>query len=127
MLEHTFEPIRILDNALSLLRPGGHLVALTPALWPLHDYPFDAYRILPNFYEQYASRRNIELLYDFFEYIGFGPILNYTNSDKSYKFPPPSRPGFHRAFSKATQIVLNTYGRNMFFPSHVAIGAVFRV
>src|SRR5262245_13688203 len=50
VLEHTFDPIRILDNARTLLKPGGHLVLLTPAVWPLHNYPMDAWRIMPNFY-----------------------------------------------------------------------------
>jgi len=127
VLEHTFEPIRILDNALSLLRGGGTLVVLTPALWPLHDYPIDAWRILPNFYEEYAKRRNLELLADYFEYIGFGPVKNFRNSDGSFSFPPPCQPGFRRTFSRMAQKLLNTYGRGMFYPSHVAVGAVFRV
>jgi 2-polyprenyl-3-methyl-5-hydroxy-6-metoxy-1,4-benzoquinol methylase len=41
VLEHTFEPVRILDNALSLLGPHGALAVLTPAIWPLHDLPMD--------------------------------------------------------------------------------------
>ncbi len=49
VLEHTFEPIRVLDNARTLLKPGGALVVLTPAVWPLHSYPIDTWRILPGF------------------------------------------------------------------------------
>ena len=51
VLEHTFEPIRVLDNARTLLKPGGALVVLTPAVWPLHSYPIDTWRILPDFYQ----------------------------------------------------------------------------
>jgi len=61
VLEHTFDPIRVLDNVISLLKPGGTCAVLTPSIWPLHDYPMDAWRILPNFYEEYARRRGLIL------------------------------------------------------------------
>lgn len=76
VLEHTFEPVRILDNALSLLRPHGALAVLTPAIWPLHDWPMDSVRLLPNFYEEYGKRRGLELLADCFEYVGYGKVRN---------------------------------------------------
>jgi len=127
VLEHTFEPVRVLDNALTLLRPHGALVVLTPAIWPLHDWPFDAVRLLPNFYEEYAKRRGLDLLADCFEYVGYGQVGNYLNPDKSYTFPPPHNSGFSRLRSRIVHKVANTYGRHMFFPSHVAIGAVLRL
>ncbi|MFM6079050.1 MAG: methyltransferase domain-containing protein [Dolichospermum sp.] len=74
VLEHTFDPIRVLDNAIELLKLGGSCVIITPTLWPLHNYPYDCYRINPNFYEEYCRRRNLKLLTDYFEYIGFGKI-----------------------------------------------------
>jgi len=124
VLEHTFEPVRILDNALSLLQPHGALVVLTPAIWPLHDWPMDSVRLLPNFYEEYGKRRGLNLLADSFEYIGYGKVRNYLNPDKSYTFPPPHNSGFSRLRSRIVHKVANTYGRHMFFPSHVSIGAV---
>ncbi len=127
VLEHTFDPIRVLDNAATLLRPGGTLVSLTPSVWPLHNYPMDAWRILPNFYEEYAKRRGHELLESWFEYVGFGLVANFRNPDGSYCYPPPSRAGFRRWFSRAVHKVFNTYGRSMLQPSHVAVAAVFRV
>lgn len=125
VLEHTFDPIRILDNAATLIRPGGSMVVLTPAIWPLHNFPMDAWRLLPNFYEEYARRRNLVLLDDSFEYIGFGNVKNYINSDSTYTFPFPYKKGIRTWFDKAIHKAFNTYGRAMFHPSHVAVGAVF--
>ena len=34
VLEHTFDPIQVLDNARTLVRRGGTLVVMTPAVWP---------------------------------------------------------------------------------------------
>ena len=39
VLEHTFDPLRVLDNAVSLLKPGGRCAIVTPSIWPLHNYP----------------------------------------------------------------------------------------
>lgn len=127
VLEHAFDPISILDNATTLLRPGGTVVVLTPAVWPLHNYPMDAWRILPNFYEEYAKRRRVRLLDSHFEYVGYGPVAAHRNQDSTYAFPPPAKPGWHTWFSRAVHKGFNTFGRAMFLPSHVAVAAVFVV
>jgi SAM-dependent methyltransferase len=127
VLEHTFDPIRILDNAATLVRLGGSLVVLTPAVWPLHNYPMDAWRILPNFYEEYAKRRGFKLLERHFDYVGYGPVRSYRNPDSTYSFPPPGKPGFRYWFSRAIHKSFNTFGRGMFQPSHIAVGAVFLI
>jgi len=88
VLEHTFDPLRVIDHARMLLKPGGRLVLLTPAVWPLHAYPFDAWRILPNLYEQYAERNGLLLLRDYFEYIGRDPVDTFRQG-ASYSLPPP--------------------------------------
>jgi SAM-dependent methyltransferase len=126
VLEHTFDPIRVLDNVVSLVRPGGTVVAVTPAVWPLHDYPYDAWRPLPNFYEEYARRRGLTLHPDFFEYVGFGKVAEARNPDGSYRFPRPGRSARQWWYSRAVHRVFNTAGRGMFQPSHVAVGCVFR-
>jgi SAM-dependent methyltransferase len=127
VLEHTFDPIRVLDNAASLLRTGGALVVSTPAVWPLHNYPMDAWRMLPNFYEEYANRRGFKLLEKYFDYVGFGPVTDYRNPDATYSFPPPAKPGVRYWLSRAIHWTFNTFGRSMFQPSHIAVGAVFLV
>ena len=62
VLEHSFNPIAILDNCLKILCDEGVLVVITPSIWPLHSFPFDTWRINPNFYEEYARRRNLNLI-----------------------------------------------------------------
>lgn len=127
ILEHTFNPVAVLDNAATLVRPGGSLVLSTPAIWPLHNYPLDVYRILPNFYEEYARRSGLKLVGRHFNYIGFGRVTSYRNPDSTYCFPPPGRPGLHYWFSRAIHKAFNTFGRSMFQPSHIAVGAAFVV
>ena len=39
VLEHTFEPITILDNIMGILKPGGTCAVVAPAVWPLHGFP----------------------------------------------------------------------------------------
>jgi hypothetical protein len=87
----------------------------------------DAWRLLPNFYEEYAKRRGLKLLEGYFEYIGFGPVTNYRNGDSTYSFPPPGKPGVRYWLSRAIHRGFNTFGRSMFQPSHLAVGAVFVV
>lgn len=127
VLEHTFDPIRILDNALTLIKRGGHLIVLTPAIWPLHNYPMDAWRVLPNFYEEYAKRRGLSLVSEHFEYVGFGPVARFKNPDGTYSFPPPCDSVFRRLASRVIHKAFNTFGRSMFHPSHIAVGVPFRV
>lgn len=127
VLEHTFDPIKVMDNAATLVRPGGSVVVSSPAIWPLHNYPMDAWRVLPNFYEEYAKRRRLKLLEDYFQYLGVGPVTSYRNGDSTYSFPPPCKPGIRYWFSRIIHKGFNTFGRSMFQPSHVAVGAVFLV
>jgi|SRR5438874_5456130 len=124
VLEHTFDPISVLDNARSLLMRDGALVVLTPAIWPLHNFPMDTWRILPNFYEEYARRRGMRLIVEYFEYVGFGPVSQFRDDKSLYSFPPPARKGWRLAYGRVLHKALNTFGRAMFHPSHVAVGAV---
>ena len=86
VLEHTFDPIRILDHARTLVRRGGTLVVVTPAIWPLHNFPFDAWRILPNFYEEYTRRTRLHLVDEYFEYLGIGGVRAFRGVDSAYRF-----------------------------------------
>jgi SAM-dependent methyltransferase len=124
VLEHSFEPLRILDNARTLLGKGGSLVVITPTIWALHDYPIDCYRLLPNWYERYALSRKMTLDRETFEYVGHGPVGAYVNGTGAYEFPRPGATGVHYWWSRVVHRIFNTYGRGMATPSHLAIGAV---
>lgn len=61
LLEHVYEPILALRNAMRLVEPGGSCVICGPAVWELHDYPRDYWRPLPDFYIEFARREGHEL------------------------------------------------------------------
>jgi len=127
VLEHTFNPLQVLDNARTLLKPGGALVVLTPAVWPLHNYPFDAWRILPDFYTEYARRRGMRLLGEHFDFVGFGSVQSFQNAGGQPSFPPPTKGPWKLLFGRAVHKAFNTFARAMFQPSHVAVAAVLVV
>lgn len=124
VLEHTFEPIRVLDNVFRILRRGGTCIAVTPAIWPLHSYPRDYWRLNPDFYEEYCARRGHVLLGETFQYVGTKRVLK-RNCLGEHVFPKPGF-GAHRFYSRFIHRLFNTCGRAMFFPSHVAVGVVVR-
>jgi SAM-dependent methyltransferase len=126
VLEHTFDPLRVLDNAISLLKPGGRCAVLTPSIWPLHNWPMDTWRILPDFYETYAKRRGLAFDARFFDYPGHGPVMHFRSLDGSYVYPPPCASKARLLGSRVIHRIFNTFGRGMFHPSHVAVAAVFQ-
>lgn len=127
VLEHTFDPISVADNAVSLLREGGTLVAITPVVWPIHHYPIDCHRLLPDWYRRYASTRGLELDADLFHYVQYGPVGSFLEGDGHERLPLPAEGRkFHRMWSRGIQKIFNTYGRGMTNESHIAIGCVLR-
>ena len=126
VLEHTFNPIKILDNIFSILNPGGTCVIITPTVWPLHSYPKDFWRINPDFYEEYCQRNNYLLLEDYFEYIGQGKIHNLYKNPDGYSLPSPENNNVRKLISRIIHKLFNTYGRGMFFPSNIATGVVIQ-
>lgn len=125
VLEHTFEPIRILDNLFSLLEPGGTCILVTPARWPLHNYPIDCWRILPSFYTEYARRRRLRVLPDTFQYVGYGPVDAYRDGD-GLRFPPPASSRLYRRYSHVIHRLFQTFGKDHWFAELVAIGVVIQ-
>ena len=124
VLEHTFDPVAVLDNAASLLSDAGALVIIAPAVWTLHDYPIDCYRMLPNFYEQYARRRGMTINEDYFEYVELGGVRAHVDDEGRYRFPLPAQSRVRYWRSRVVHKLFNTFGRGMVFPCHFAIGAV---
>ena len=127
VLEHTFNPITILDNLCGLLKPRGYLLISTPLMWPLHSYPYDFWRPLPNFYEQYAKRNNLELPKDRFKYLGFGLVENYTTHSCTTGFPSPVINKLRFNWGKIIHRLFNTFGRNYLYPNHLALGLTYQL
>jgi SAM-dependent methyltransferase len=128
VLEHTFEPTRVLDNVMKILEPGAKIVVITPIVWPIHNYPIDVYRLLPDFYTRYAETRGLGFPKEHFLYLGYGPVENYRLGDGTYQLPKHrSMLGMRGWFSRIVHRVLNTSGRGILFKPNIAIGAVFVV
>jgi SAM-dependent methyltransferase len=128
VLEHTFDPITVLTNALSCLRRNGNLLVVTPSVWPIHSYPGDFSRLLPDWYRSFAERHSLRLVEAHFCW------LSEFGIEKIGDEAEPSLPAFQyrkREASKsrywASRIghkLLNTYGRSH-WATHSAIGAAF--
>lgn len=121
VLEHTFEPVKILDKVMELATHSA--VVIVPCSWPLHDWPFDCWRILPNFYEEYAKRRGYKLRADLFDYVGKGAIKDFTEAGQ-YQFPSVAKSPSHNFRSRLIHKLFNTSGRGIEFSNHLSIGAV---
>lgn len=119
VLEHCFDPIRVLDNACSLLSAGGTCVIVTPAVWPIHAFPIDCWRILPDFYREYARRRGMSVEEGWLRYV------DRPDRDMS-QLPLPGRSDFHRLYSRVAHKLFDTTGRGTWTRTHVAVGAVLR-
>ncbi len=126
VLEHTIDPIRVLDNAARLLNDSGLLVIIAPAVWALHNYPVDCCRLMPNWFERYAEIQDMVIIREWFEYIGYGRVDRYLDRQGNHQFPPPTGSSFKYWKSRIIQWLFDTHGRGMAFPNHLAIGVVMR-
>jgi SAM-dependent methyltransferase len=125
VLEHTYNPIKVLQNALRMLDSGGILITATPTVFPIHNYPIDVYRLLPDFYTEFARHEKISMVPDYFRFMGYGPIADYTR-DGLISYPKPWRNSLQEWRSRITHKLFNTVGRGMTNPNHLSISAVFR-
>ena len=125
LLEHVYNPIQALENAVALVAPGGVVVVVGPAVWQLHDYPKDFWRPMPDFFVEFASRNGLEILDDVFMWIVEGAILPVErfSAGSQKKLPSISRPGVfelwgkpYAYWSRATHALLRTFGRRTPYP-----------
>lgn len=124
VLEHTFDPARVLDNVFDVLAPGGRAVLVTPVLWPLHRTPLDFQRLNPDWYEEYARRRGVRLVREVFEYVAGGSCYQGFTEAEGFMLPRPTQSGAREIYSRVVHRAFGTTGRGMRFPSYAAIGAV---
>jgi SAM-dependent methyltransferase len=64
VLEHVPKPDNYLSEVFRILKPGGLFFFTTPFLWPLHDVPYDEWRLTPFSLERLlkdAGFKDIEL------------------------------------------------------------------
>lgn len=132
VLEHTFDPMTVLGNALSCAAEGGTLLALTPTIWEIHNYPRDYNRLLPDWYLTFAERNELELEERQFCWISeFGQTqVNNLREGNLYKFPTYQTCGRRQSplrywTSRIVHRGFNTYGRSHWW-TNVALGAAFR-
>lgn len=48
VLEHTLNPQRVIDECHRVLKPGGTLIVTVPSVYPVHGYPGDFWRFMPD-------------------------------------------------------------------------------
>ena len=48
VLEHCENPQRIVDECHRVLKPGGQLILTVPSVYPVHGYPADNWRFMPD-------------------------------------------------------------------------------
>jgi SAM-dependent methyltransferase len=130
VLEHTFDPLTILSNALQCVEPGGSLIVVVPSAWPIHRYPADYVRLLPDWYQKFADINKITLRDSHFCWLSdFGVEVMDKNNIMQL-------PGFISRGLKASKTrywasrlihkLFNTYGRSH-WATNSAIGAVFQI
>ncbi len=56
VLEHTQHPQKIIDECHRVLRPGGMFLLSVPSIFPVHGYPADNWRFMPQGVEFMLSR-----------------------------------------------------------------------
>jgi SAM-dependent methyltransferase len=127
VLEHTFDPITVLSNALSCVSITGSLVVLTPSIWPIHNYPGDYNRLLPDWYREFANRhklRFVEGLFSWLSQFGIEPIEAQDPEFPTYRSRRTKASPARYWKSRIGHRLLNSYGRSH-WATHCAIGASF--
>ena len=134
LLEHVYDPISALKNAMTLVAPGGSAVVIGPAIWQLHDYPKDFWRPMPDFFIEFATRNGLEVDRQHLCWIVEGrvlPIERFSRGEQK-KLPSISKPGVvevwgrPRAYwSRAIHAAARTFGRSTQYPD-TGLGVVLR-
>lgn len=134
LLEHVYNPIEALENAMALVGPGGTGVVVGPAVWQLHDYPRDFWRPMPDFFLEFADRNGYEVVGDALMWTVAGKLIAVGDLSvgSQKKLPSISRPGAVEVWgapqaywSRAVHLLLRTFGRQTPYPD-CGLGVVLR-
>jgi len=128
VLEHTFDPLTVLMNALSCVQENGTLLVVTPSIWPIHSYPRDFNRLLPDWYREFSKRNRVRLVDKQFCWLSeFGiEVVDSTSQPTLPSFLTRGQTDSRLRYliSKISHKFFNTYGRSH-WATHSAIGAAF--
>jgi len=61
-LEHTFHPWRAVNEIGRVVKHGGFVCLIAPWQWPIHRYPVDCFRILPDGMANMMKDAGLEVL-----------------------------------------------------------------
>lgn len=141
VLEHVYDPISALRNAVSLVENGGNCILCGPAIWELHAFPADYWRPQPDFFDEFSRRERLALLdlswvLQQWAYLpGRQPRIRVIPVDELRDRHGRQAPGrltasqtfgwFRSRASIGVQRALNLTGRSSQFPK-TSIGAVLR-
>lgn len=133
VLEHTYNPVQVLQNVLSITRPGGVIVVSTPVIWPIHNFPGDFVRLLPDWYLEFARQNQLMLKPETFCWLssfGLKPISSEQNNNQvqipNFLNSGQAKSPIRYWISRFAHRLFNTFGRTHVFPN-VAIGAAFQI
>jgi SAM-dependent methyltransferase len=133
VLEHTYDPIQVMQNVRRITSPGGAILVSTPVVWPVHNFPGDFVRLLPDWYIQFADQNHLVINPDTFcwlSYFGITPINQTLNHSQS-QIPNFLNSGLAKSptrywISRIIHRLFNTFGRTHVY-GNVAISAAFQV
>jgi SAM-dependent methyltransferase len=134
LLEHVYNPIDALANAMTLVAPGGAAVVVGPAVWQLHDYPRDFWRPMPDFFLEFAARNGYEVVPGALMWTVAGKVIAveaFSVGDQK-KLPSISRPGVLEVWgkrqaywSRSVHRFMRTFGRETRYPD-CGLGVVLK-
>lgn len=127
VLEHTFDPVTVLINALSCVGEDGSLLVVAPSIWPVHNFPRDYNRLLPDWFVEFARRNDLKLLEEQFCWLSqFGvEVIRPSNMQfPTYASRASQVSKFRYWTTRIGHKALNTYGRSH-WGTHSAIAAAF--
>jgi len=68
--EHVKNPFKLIEECSRILRNKGHFLGVAPSKWPIHRYPVDCWRFLPDGWES------------LFEHVGLSKIETYLYGEE---------------------------------------------